>query len=135
MCNQWHVTTEVIAASFAAIVAPSRVHYLTIIIQFHTLNATPQQSIIKKYRDKLLDRRRRGLIHRKFVVDAAKKVKTCPHCGVLNGAIKKAVTAFKLMHVIDFKTKDAVARRAHADRHTFEREFASAIRCVGCIVT
>ena len=57
-----------------------------------------------------------------YVTEQAKKARSCPHCGYLNGTVKKLTTGFKIVHVFDAKNK-----RAEEERENQMKEFDNAV--------
>ncbi|KAH7729808.1 RNA polymerase Rpb1 [Aphelenchoides avenae] len=62
------------------------------------LNGEQKLAFMRQIHNPNLDYLRRKVVHKK-VVEASKKISTCPHCGFLNGVVKKAVGAvLKIAH-------------------------------------
>ena len=70
------------------------------------LPPTERQRMLRQLRHPMLasDYVRRGLVSKK-IIEKCKKVRECPHCGALNGVVKK-VGATRLVHEV-FREKDS----------------------------
>jgi DNA-directed RNA polymerase III subunit RPC1 len=61
------------------------------------LNDDERRVFAKKFRNGRLERIRREALFRR-VLDRCKRVRNCPHCGDLNGPVKKAPSSLKVIH-------------------------------------
>jgi len=62
----------------------------------------------RKFRNSSMERVRRENLFRK-VLDRCKRVRACPHCGEMNGPVKKAPSSLKIIHDQFFKSEAAAA--------------------------
>lgn len=61
------------------------------------LNDDERRVFARKFRNGRLERIRREALFRR-VLDRCKRVRHCPHCGLLNGPVKKAPSSLKIIH-------------------------------------
>jgi len=84
------------------------------------LNDDERRVFAKKFRNGRLERIRREALFRR-VLDRCKRVRNCPHCGDLNGPVKKAPSSLKVIHDPFYKKDpDATAWRESELRNAAE---------------
>ena len=76
------------------------------------LNDDDRRAFARRFRNGTLERTRREAVFRR-VLDRCKRVRICPHCGEINGPVKKAPSSLKLIH--DQFNKNESALKAYQE--------------------